>query len=153
GMGHSRMVNLSFVSRDRKGRGGGEWYGVGWPRSSVNPSAGIRFRDELHGAERLGGPGWPFPATAIFGPYRRRPVRVRRPGSLPGYSPEQPLKSRPARATNHKKRPVRGVLLLTPCSRRDDTRGHRTTLGETERHMEPTPERSPSNLRIRWPRG
>jgi pimeloyl-ACP methyl ester carboxylesterase len=43
--------------------------------------------------------------------------------------------------------------LLTACSREDDIDGHWTTPGDTERHVERDFVRSPSNLRIRWPRG
>jgi hypothetical protein len=50
-------------------------------------------------------------------------------------------------------RPVDPSVLLTSCSRRNDTRGHRTTSDDAERHVERGSVRSASNLRIRWPRG
>ncbi len=44
-------------------------------------------------------------------------------------------------------------LLLTSCSRQDDTRGHGTTTDDTGRHAVPDPVRGASNPRIRWPKG
>jgi hypothetical protein len=44
-------------------------------------------------------------------------------------------------------------VLLTSCSRGNDTRGHGTTPDDTERHGRSGSVRDASNLRIRWPRG
>ena len=47
---------------------------------------------------------------------------------------------------------MRQVLFLA-CSRQGDTRAHRTTPDDTERHVEPDLLRGRSSLRIRRPRG
>jgi hypothetical protein len=71
-----------------------------------------------------------------------------RPSSCLRFHPSRSAESAPRR---RRSRPAR--LLLTACSRREETGWQRTTPDDTGRHVAPASVPGRSNLRIRCPKG